>query len=338
MCKLIIGIDMAKDSFHVCVKSELENGDVKIIGSRKFKNQSSEYQKLLTWVSKRIKPFHDSPIFVMEATGVYHENLAYFLYEKGQSVSIVLPNKLKYFTKSFNIVTKTDKLDASIIAQYGIERKMKLWKPVSPVYLQLKILNRKKLSLKKQRTRSKNQLHALTHAHQSPESAIAITKKQIAFYEKSIHELDQEIAALIKQDPVLDEKIDKAATIKGVGRQTVIALICETNGFELFQNIRQLVSYAGLDIVLNESGKFKGKTRISKKGNNRIRSCLYMPALVAKQHNAKLKDLNDRIVLKNPDIKQKGTVACMRKLLILVYTLWKKDEVYDEKYELNITK
>ncbi|MBY5960300.1 IS110 family transposase, partial [Membranicola marinus] len=73
--------------------------------------------------------------------------------------------------------------------------------------------------------------------------------------------------------------MNKVATIKGVGRTTIITILCETNGFHMVRNIRQLVSYAGLDIVFNESGKFKGKTRISKRGNNRIRECLYMPAL-----------------------------------------------------------
>lgn len=327
---------MAKDSFHVCVKSELEDGQIKIKGSRNFKNQSSDYHLLVKWVSKRIKSFHDAPVYVMEATGVYHEELAYFLHEKKQLVSIVLPNKMKHYTKSHNVVTKTDKLDAAIIAQFGIERRVKMWKPMSSQYLKLKALNRKRHGLKKEITRAKNQLHALTHAHQSPPSVISITEEQIKFYEESIHQIDIEIDAVLKEDSALNERINKVATINGIGKQTVIGLICETNGFSSVENIRQLVSYAGLDIVLNQSGQFKGKTRISKKGNSRIRGLLYFPALVAKQHNPKLKDLNDRVVAKNPNIKQKGTVACMRKLLILVYTLWKKNEVYDEKYELKI--
>lgn len=249
-------------------------------------------------------------------------------------MNIVLPNRMKHYAKSHNVITKTDKVDAAMIAQFGIERSVKLWEPMSSHYLQLKVLNRKRLRLKKEVNRSKNQLHAYEYAHQSPSSVISITKAQIELYEESILQLEEEMDAVIKEDPELDERIEKVTTIKGVGRQTVIGLICETNGFYLVENIRQLVSYAGLDIVQNQSGQLKGKTRISKKGNSQIRHLLYMPALAAKQHNPKLKDLNDRVVERNPKIKQKGTVACMRKLLILVYTLWKKNETYDESYEV----
>lgn len=335
MSKLIIGIDIAKEKFQVCIQSEQPNGEPKIKGSRTFNNTSCGYARLLNWTAKRIKRHHDSIMYVMEATGVYYENLAYFLYENDQHVSVLLPNKVKYFAKSLNAVSKTDKIDASIIAQIGIERKLRTWEPMCPEYRELKAMDRKRLSLIKQQKRAKSQLHAMQCAHQTPESVINTTHKQIEFYECEILALETQTEAVVKTNPELDEKISKVATLNGVGRKTIITLICETNGFRLVRNIRQLVSYSGLDIVFNQSGNFEGKTRISKRGNSRIRACLYMPALTAKQHNSKLKDLNDRVVAKNPKIKQKGTVACMRKLLILVYTLWNKNEAYDPKYELH---
>lgn len=333
MSKLIIGLDIAKEDFKACIQSEEPNREIKIKGSRTFKNTSAGYSELLEWTHKRIKPYYDSILFVMEATGVYYEDLAYYLFDNDHQVSVLLPNKVKHFTKSLNIVTKTDKIDARIIAQIGIERKLKRWEPMCPEYKDLKALNRKRLSLDKEKKRAKNQLHAMNHAHKTSESVIDITKKQIEFYQHQIQVLEDQIESVVKSNPELDERINKVATLKGVGRTSIITILCETNGFSMVRNIRQLVSYAGLDIVFNESGKFKGKTRISKRGNNRIRECLYMPALSAKQHNAKIKDLNDRIVAKNPKIKQKGTVACMRKLLVLVYTLWNKNEEYDPSYE-----
>lgn len=333
MSKLIIGLDIAKDEFTACIQSKQPNGEIKIKGSRSFKNTSIGYTELLEWTEKRIKPFHDSILFVMEATGVYYEDLAYFLFEHNHKVSVLLPNKVKHFTKSLNIVSKTDKIDARIIAQIGVERKLKCWEPMCPQYKELKALNRKRLSLDKEKKRAMNQLHAMNHAHKTSKSVIEVTEKQIGFYLHQIQILEDQIEAVVKSNPELDEKINKVATLKGVGRATIITILCETNGFGMVRNIRQLVSYAGLDIVFNDSGKFKGKTRISKRGNARIRECLYMPALSAKQHNAKIKKLNDRVVAKNPKIKQKGTVASMRKLLVLVYTLWNKNEVYDPKYE-----
>lgn len=92
------------------------------------------------------------------------------------------------------------------------------------------------------------------------------------------------------------------------------------------------MSYAGMDVTQNESGKYKGKTRISKRGNTRIRQALYMPSLSATTANEPIKELYQRINERNPDTKRKGVVAGMRKLLILTYTLWKKDEEYNRDY------
>ena len=93
--------------------------------------------------------------------------------------------------------------------------------------------------------------------------------------------VEKNLKELIDSDKKLASKIKKIETIKGVGFITIIKIISETNGFLLFNSISQLVSYAGLDVIENESGSFRGKTKISKKGNVRIRSSLYMPALSA---------------------------------------------------------
>ena len=95
-----------------------------------------------------------------------------------------------------------------------------------------------------------------------------------------------------------------------------------------------MVSYAGLDVVEKESGKYRGKTKISKKGNARIRSALYMPAMNASNHNVNLKEFYDRIN-EGRTIKRQGLIAVMRKLLILVYTLWKKEEEYDPLFHFS---
>jgi transposase len=94
-----------------------------------------------------------------------------------------------------------------------------------------------------------------------------------------------------------------------------------------------VVSYAGLDVAVKESGKFKGRAKISKKGNARIRQCLFMPALSTTNYNRNIKALYERIVAKNPDIKRKGVVAAMRKLLILIFVLWRKNESCDPDYQ-----
>jgi transposase len=193
-------------------------------------------------------------------------------------------------------------------------------------------LVREHTNLKKILTIAKNQLHALNHAHVVNQEVKTIKDDQISFYEKQILLVEKEMIRLVKQDSELHRKIENIATVKGLRYITIIKVISETNGFLLFTSIRQLVSYAGLDVIEKESGKYTGKTKISKKGNARIRSALYMPAMAAAAHNKTLKIFYNR-VNEGRKIKRQGLVAVMRKLLILIYTLWKKDEVYVENYQ-----
>src|SRR5690606_6343383 len=140
--------------------------------------------------------------------------------------------------------SKTDKIDAQIIAQLGIERNLETWKPMFPEYRALKALNRKRLSLIKQKKRARSQIHAMNHAHKTPKCVIEITENQIQFYEDEIAVLEEQIEAVVKSNEELYERVHKVATLKGVGPITIITIICETNGFHLVRNIRQLVSYA----------------------------------------------------------------------------------------------
>jgi transposase len=106
-------------------------------------------------------------------------------------------------------------------------------------------------------------------------------------------------------------------------------IAAETNGFILFDNAASLVSYAGYDVVENQSGKHTGRTRISKKGNSRIRRILHMPSLCAiRDDQPQFKNLYER-VYERTKIKMKGYVAVQKKLLVMMYYLWKKNEQYN---------
>jgi transposase len=192
-------------------------------------------------------------------------------------------------------------------------------------------LSREHSSLTKDLTAAKCQLHALNHSHDIYKPVIKMKLKMIKFYEEQLKLVEKETKKLISKDAKLEQRIKNIATIKGVGIITAIKVISEVNGFLLFKNIAQLVSYSGLDVIENESGKHKGKTKISKKGNAKIRAALYMPAVAAITHNTKLKNYYNR-VNEGREIKKQGIVAVMRKLLILIYTLWKNETTYIENY------
>ena len=327
-----IGIDISADDFYVSLM--WFNGKRYVIkGSRKFSNDHKGFVSFLEWTYKRTKG--EEALFVMEATGVYYEELAYYLHTEGKSVAVILANKIKHYANSLNVKTKTDKVDAKVIAQFGLERQPDLWKPMSPELRDLRYLCRERLSLKKELTRIKNQLHALKYSHNANEMVMDLKEQHITFIVNAVEKIEKQIIALIDSDKELKEGVRKLETIPSIRKLTIITVLCETNGFWGFNSIRQVVSYAGLDVKHHESGKFAGKSKISKQGNVYIRQCLYMPALSASMHNEPMKQLYERIIERNPNIKRKGIVACMRKMLALVFVLWKKGEEFDPNYRWN---
>lgn len=334
--KQIVATDIGMDNFYACYKVQYGDKSTAIKGTKSFSNNLSGINEFYLWSKKRNKTPEVESIFVMEATGIYYEELAYFLYHKKEKVSVQLAQKIKYFAKSCNLKTKTDKVDSKMIAEFGIEKNLTgtdLWTPPGKDFKIIRDLAREHTSLKKAQTVSKVQLHALKHAHSVYDNVIELKEQQIDFYEEQIKSVENEIKALVKSDKNLFSKIEKIETVKGLGFITIIKVLTETNGFLLFKSIRQLVSYAGLDVIEKESGKYKGKTKISKKGNARIRSALYMPAMSAARNNKTLKVFYNRIN-EGRTMKKQGLIAVMRKLLILIYTLWKKEEEYIENYQM----
>lgn len=335
--KQVVGIDISMNNFHACYMVLNQEDKTIVKGSKSFENTIAGMKAFFEWCKKRDKTPEKPLVYVMEATGVYYEELAYYLYDNQQNVSVQLAQKLKYYAKGNNLKTKTDKVDAKMIASFGIEKnliRIGLWTPPSKEFKVIRDLSREHSSLKKSLSAAKSQLHAFNHGHETFEKVIKIKKEMILFYEEQLKNIEKEIRRLVEKDKSLDQKIKNIETIKGVGFITIIKVLAEVNGFLLFKNIAQVISYAGLDVVENQSGKHKGKTKISKKGNARIRAALYMPAMTASSHNTTLKSFYER-VNEGRTIKMQGIVAVMRKLLVLIYTLWKNETTYVENYNVS---
>lgn len=326
----IVGVDMASKKFDTCFKELSAHGRISIKGTKSFENGPDGFARYLQWCHKRKK---DCPlIHIMEATGVYHENLCYFLYSHTEQVSVQLAQKAKHFIKSLNIKTKTDKADAAALADMGFSRKLDLWQPISKDFKDIRDLSRTLFRLKNARTVAKSQLHAMEYAHGTLARARAIMERLVDKQDELIAECQKEILELVRKDGQLGDRIDRITQIKGIGTLTVVKLLAETDGFRNTKSIRSLVSYAGLDVVHNQSGAKTGRTRISKKGNPYIRAALYMPALSACRYDPRSKKTYQRLVERLPKKKQ-AVVAVMRKLLIIVYTMWKNGEDYEQDHQ-----
>lgn len=326
-----VGIDIAKSTFTACLCSADNNCKVVFSEVQTFENTKPGFNQLLKWVRKQAKP-EPAVCFAMEATGIYYESLAYHLIKVHRSVSVLLPNKVKHYAQSLNIKSKTDIIDARIIAQLGTERNLESWVPPSAIFKQLRDLTRLYSDLKTQRTGFKNRLESIQSGNEPLAFIIQSTQSIINKIEKEIERCEVQIQQLIAKEEWLATKVQKLQTVKGVGLITIAIVLAETQGFKLIKNSRQLTSYAGYDIVERESGtSIKGKARISKKGNSRIRAALHFPALVASRFNPSLKIVYTRINEKKVS-KMIGATALQRKILILLFSLWKNDTIYNAEY------
>lgn len=327
-----LGVDVDSKKLKSCLKVLYADRSIKIRASRSFDNNPKGFQDLDEWVkSKKVKDLvvHAT----MEATGVYYENLAYYLQTRPQFiVHVELPSKTSAYFKSLNIKSKTDEIDARALARLGLERKLDVWEVGSLQMRQVKKLTRERLRLIDEKTMVSNQLHAETSSYGANKSTLGRYDKRIKFISNQVKQIEEELEKLVAKDESLQERVSNVCTIKGVAFITAIGVIAETDGFALFFNRNQLVSYAGYDVVQRQSGtSILGKTKISKKGNSNIRRILYMAAMSAARHDEHHRNYYRRIVEKC-GINMKANVAIQRKLLVLIYSLYKNNVPYDPKY------
>lgn len=327
-----LGLDIDKATFKACLKVKEANNKSLVKATRTFGNSLQGFKELDQWIQKHKKLSDAQFKVIMEATGVYHEYLAWHLHELSYAVYIMLPLRAKRYMQSLGLKSKNDKIDAQGLADMGLQQELDPWKPCSKNLLRLRTLTRQLEMLQESRTVFRNQLEASTHLAVCDKMVIQNLKSLIKKIEKDIDKLKKRIEKFIKDDPILNNKYKLVEPIKGVGMLTFATIAAETGGFELFENQKQLVSYAGYDVVENQSGKRLGKTRISKKGNTHIRRIMFMAAfnMVTYKINP-FCQLYDR-VYERTKIKMKGYVAIQRKLLCMIYTLWKTNSVFDPNH------
>ena len=131
MKKYCFGIDVDKKTFKVCLILRDSDLQKKVRASKTFANNLSGFKLFQLWIVKHTKHHGALESYVMEATGVYHEQLAYFLNSHQKHVHIVLPLKSKRYLQSLGYRGKTDKIDAKGLAMMGCEQDLSLWEPPS---------------------------------------------------------------------------------------------------------------------------------------------------------------------------------------------------------------
>lgn len=330
--KQVIGIDVAQKELVVCLGRVFDDLSSELYANSVFKNSESGFITLLKWANNLTT--REIPLrFVMEATGVYHEGLAFYLNDHQYELSIVLPNKISNFMRTLATKTITDKTCSQAITQFGLEKNLAPWVRPNATFKLLQQLTRERDQLVDERTVVKNRLHAEKAEGKPNENSIGRLVARINFINGQEKAIKDDIKAIVEMDEELQKDLKNICTIPGVGELTAVIALAETNGFELIKNSKQLVSYAGLDVKEKQSGtSVKGKSKISKKGNKNLRKAMHMPALSAVKYIQPHQEIYVRLVAKS-GVKMQALVAVQRKILVLIYTVYKNKTAFDGEYE-----
>jgi len=333
--KYSVGLDVSGRKISACMSIIDEKQKVSVKSSTQIANTKKGFEHLEQGVAKHKK--EDLPVvFCMEATGIYHEHCAYYLFERNFQVSVILPNKAKKYLEALGLKSKNNTIDAKGLSQMGAQQCLERWQPMGTFFYELRLLTRQHQNVTELKTVLKNQLDALGFGMHQLASVTDQLRQTIALFETQLKELDKAILEHIKSNDKVAQRVQNICTMKGLGILSVATVLAETNGFTLFKNYKQVVSYAGYDVVEAQSGTRVGKTKISKRGNSRIRRILHMPSLVVIQCRVKqFKDLFDRTYKKH-GIKMKSYVAVQKKILTMIYYLWNKNETYNPNFKTNI--
>lgn len=304
-----IGIDVAKGHCDVCFLDEAE------CSSHQGHYPEEKYNALVKKIV-RAKP----RIVVLEATGGYERELAGLLVAVGAPLRIVSPLRARQFANSIGLLGKNDAIDARMLALYALRNKLEPGAVANEKTQELRALLDRRRQLLDFRTAEKNRIHRTGH-----KAAAKSVKKMLTILDDEIAAIDQLLDAAIKDDDEFRHKEELLTSVPGVGDQTARTLLGSMP--ELGQiNRAEAAALAGLAPFARDSGKQRGK-RVIRGGRFHVRRCLYMAAVSASKHNPRFKQLYRRLVDAGKP-KKLALTACMRKLLLLLNALLKKNELF----------
>jgi transposase len=321
--KKFVGIDISKETLDIYFEQEGKGCHIKL-------NQTEKDYKVLLYL------IDNDSIFIMEATGNYHLNLANYLHQAGIKVVAENPLKIKRFSQMSLQRTKTDKADAKLIYEYGrlilSSTEPHFWQPDNLDIGHLKQYATVRHQLVKQRTALSNSEEALNALTSLNAEVTKVLSDMAAAVNKAIKQPDKGMLKLVKEHHA--ETFELVTSVPGVGSKTATMMICLTDGFKKFSHdqVKQFISYIGMSPRTFESGtSVKGRAHISKVGNSRMRSMLYMCSWTAKTKNYQCATLYERLSGKGKPEKV-IKVAIAHKLIRQIFGVIKSGEPFSKEY------
>lgn len=314
----MIGIDVSKKKLDILWLKDVVTGKAK---SRVIDNTPAGHKALLVWAQQQTGEALETIHFILEATGIYHEALAYALYQAGTKVSVVNPAQVRDYAKSLGSRNKTDQKDCMVLARYGVTQTPRLWQPEPEAVRTLKALIGRINAVEKDIQREKNRLEKAQVAGVMEEVVTSI-QTVLGQLEKEKARLEALIDDHMDQHPDLKRDRQLLESIPGVGpviSRYMIAVIRSRS----FLSASQCAAYIGVVPVHHESGtSVRGRPRLSKAGDATLRAKLYMAAVVCIQYNPDIQRQYKRL-LKNGKTKMSALCAAMRKLVHICFGVLK---------------
>jgi len=294
--KQVVGIDVSKAVLDVAV---LPSGEV-----LQFSNDVNGIDEL----SKRLKS-DAVDLVVMEATGGYETAVATALVGAGLRVAVVNPRQIRDFAKATGRLAKNDRIDAQVIAAFGLAIEPQIVRLPDEDARELEALLVRRRQLVAMRVQEVNRLGLMQGAMRKR------IKAHIDWLEKEIDKLDVDLTAGLRSSPAWRAKDELLRTFKGVGPITSSTLIVALP--ELGQlDRRAIAALVGLAPFNRDSGVMRGRRSIYG-GRSQVRTLLYMAATTAIRSNPVIRAFYERLKSRGKPHKV-AMVACMRKMLTIL--------------------
>jgi transposase len=316
----VAGIDVAHKTLGVVLSADEKTGK-----AQEFANTADGHQALV----KALKAARVERV-CLEATGSYHLDLALALDAAGLALMVVNPKAAKRFAEALLTRTKTDAVDAAVLAQFAQRMPFEPWQRPDNQALALRACARRLEALNRAKTEAKHQLHALTQSQTTPEVVLADVRLTITQCEAQIKDLRTWAEGQIQADAHLKEIFALLTTVKGIATASAIQLMGEILVLPADMRAKQWVALAGLDPRQSISGtSVHKKPRLSKAGNRYLRLALFMPALSAARHDRHVNGYYRHLIEDRGLKKIQAVCAVMRKLLHAIHGMLKSRQPFD---------
>jgi len=294
--RTICGVDVSKGKLDACIEPGGKHAS--------FDNDAGGIAELARFCRE-----HAAELVAMEASGGYERQAFLRLWEMEVSCALTNPRSVRRYAEAMGLLEKTDRIDASVIAQFAHAKKLVPTPLPSQAQQRLKALVTRLRQVTDDLTVQKQRRSTLLDNPQM----LASLDEVIALLKRQSRSLEGEIDSMIDDDPLWAQLAESWREVKGVAGRTVAWLHAELPEIGTLSN-RAIAKLAGLAPLADDSGKRKGKRHV-RGGRAGVRSILFLVAAIAARFDQSLADFRERLVAAGKE-KMVIRIALARKLLV----------------------